>query len=232
MEKSDELIERLNKISYSDDRLNHNEGFNPYIEENGVKFIIPYKIITEVKFKVKKEDLIDIPHSARLQYRLMLLDAVIRATVDFTRERITIVYNDVNNFNNKPKLSIDEIVEFLNVNGVHVSRDDIIERRDYDYYKEFYSYTYNPKVIRKAAPYGISQEEWDRIAPEYERMIKEAERKKIDSFKAWQRQYELEHRDVFGVTDNLSEDKGVLQRFKRLFIKKEDSNKGYWFHGL
>src|SRR5271155_3800014 len=83
--------------------------FDAYVVENGEKFRVPYKIIKKVIFtELKKEELIDIPHAARLQYRLMLLDPVIKATVDFTKSKISILYNPREAENIREKISIDE----------------------------------------------------------------------------------------------------------------------------
>jgi hypothetical protein len=57
-------------------------SFNYRIIEDGESYTVPYRTIKQVTFTdLKKEELIDIPHAARLQYRLMLLDPVIKAKI-------------------------------------------------------------------------------------------------------------------------------------------------------
>ena len=65
-----------------------------FVLEDGKKYRMPYHVVKRAVFSnLKKEDLIDIPHSARLQYRLMLMDPVIKAVVDFNELKITVIYN-------------------------------------------------------------------------------------------------------------------------------------------
>ena len=84
-----------------------NSSFDPYVEEKGNKFRVPYRMIKRVAFtNVKKSEMIDIPHAARLQYRLMLLEPIIKASVDFTKAKITVTYNPDTSDNNKEKISL------------------------------------------------------------------------------------------------------------------------------
>lgn len=147
-----------------------------FVTEDGKHYRMPYKIIKKVTFKnLDQRQLIDLPHSARLQYRLLLFDAVIKAKVDFHKKFIKIVYNPLEADNIKEKMSRDQLIEFLKAEGVTVSTDPAnIEEADYDYYKELYSYAYFPPSIREAPPYGWSKELWKK---EKERVAKEKYRK-------------------------------------------------------
>ena len=135
--------------------------YNDKITEDGKEYRVPYRVVKEIVFRgVSKEEMVDIEHAARLQYRLMLMDAVLRAKVEFNHGIITIVYNNPEAENRKEKISKDDLISFLAKEGVHVSAG---EERDFDYYKEMYSYQFNPPVIRERPPYGYSQEEWKRM---------------------------------------------------------------------
>ena len=118
-----------------DEVRKENAEFNQYVEEDGKKFRVPYRIIKKATFSnVSRKELIDIPHAARLQYRLMLLDPILKARVDFTRGRIIVLYNPKSSDNNKEKMSLDELVEILASQGVHIDRNGI-EDIDYDYFQ-------------------------------------------------------------------------------------------------
>ncbi len=171
---------------------------NQYIMENGVKVRLPYRMIKQVVFaNVSKQDMIDQQHAARLQYRLLLLDPVIKAWVEFVKGRITVIYNPMGADNIREKMSLDDIIQFLAKEGVYVSRNDCTER-DYDYYKEFYSYAFNPKVIREHAPYGYTDQQWKKMKPGWEKKMREVREKKETQFKEYQKNYELLHPEVYG----------------------------------
>ncbi len=133
-----------------------------FIEEDGKKFRMPYKMIKKVTFKnLDQKELVDIPHSARLQYRLLLFDAVIKAKVDYYKKFIRIVYNHPEADNIREKISRKQLIDFLAGEGVHVKADaENMEETDYDYIKELYNYAYFPKSIRESPPYGWTREEW------------------------------------------------------------------------
>ncbi len=114
---------------------------------------IPYKIIKELTIEVDKQQLIDIAHSARLQYDLLKLDAVIKAKVEYTKAKIIIVYNPKTADNEKKKIDLKELKEFLKKHGLNIDNAKISEQ-DYNYYNKFYSYAFNPKEIRCHLPYG------------------------------------------------------------------------------
>src|ERR1700719_2137966 len=120
-----------------------NPDYDEYVVEDGKRFRVPYKIVKEVIFtNLKKEELIDIPHASRLQYRLMLLDPIIKARVDFTKLKISVIYNPSSAENIRAKMSFDELIEVLSKQGIHPDPKSTVET-DYDYYKNFYSYAYN-----------------------------------------------------------------------------------------
>ncbi|MFI5412273.1 MAG: hypothetical protein ACHQX1_00065 [Candidatus Micrarchaeales archaeon] len=148
------------------------KGESYFIQENGKNFRMPYKMVKQVIFKnLDQKELIDIPHVARLQYRLLLFDAVIKAKVDYHKRFIRIIYNNEGADNIKEKISRQKLIEFLASEGVHVSEaPENMEETDYDYKKELYDYAYFSPSIREAPPYGWTREEWKR---EKERRAKE-----------------------------------------------------------
>jgi hypothetical protein len=155
-------------------------------------------MIKKVEFyNVKKEDMIDHPHAARLQYRLMLLDPVIKAFVEYKREKITVIYNPSTAENIREKMSLEELIKFLEKEGIHVDRSVMVES-DYDYHKEFYNYAFNPKVIREHPPYGYTKEQWKKMKPEWERKMEEYKVKKFQNHKNFQKAYEEQHPEVYG----------------------------------
>ncbi len=147
------------------------EGSSHFITEDGKQYRMPYTIIKKVIFKnLDQKELQDIPHSARLQYRLLLFDAVIKAKVDFHKKFIRIVYNHPEANNIKEKISRQKLIEFLANEGVHVNEaPENFEETDYDYQKELYNYAYFPPSIREAPPYGWTKEEWKRHKEEEEK---------------------------------------------------------------
>lgn len=146
-------------------------GESYFIEEEGRKYRMPYKIVKKLTFKnLDQKELIDIPHVARLQYRLLLFDAIIKAKVDFHKKFIRIIYNNPEADNIREKISRAKLIEFLAGEGVHVSEaPENMEEVDYDYKKELYDYAYFSPSIREAPPYGWTREEW---AKEKERAAK------------------------------------------------------------
>lgn len=222
------------KVEQQDQR---NSEYDEYVTEDGKRYRVPYKIVKEVIFtNLKKEELIDIPHAARLQYRLMLLDPVIKARVDFTKLKMSIIYNPRTAEGIRAKMSLDELKEFLVKQGINVDPKETVEK-DYDYYKDFYSYAYNPKVIRERAPYGYTKEEWQTMKPEWETKMKESEKTKQEKFKKFQQDYlernpEMAPKIVEGYKPTVETAKtGILGG---LFGKKKktEKEKGFWFHGI
>ena len=71
--------------------------------------MVPYHMVKRVTFtNISKAEMIDIPHAARLQYRLMLLEPIMKASVDFTKSKIIVTYNPDTADNNKEKMSLDD----------------------------------------------------------------------------------------------------------------------------
>ena len=213
-----------------------NSDYDEYIIEDGKRFRVPYKIIKEVVFtELKKQELIDIPHAARLQYRLMLLEPVIKARVDYTKSKISIIYNPRTAENIKEKMSLEELKDFLAQQGIHV-QDSRTEEKDYDYYKNFYSYAYNPPSIRERAPYGYTKEEWQKMKPEWEEKLKKGEELKQEKHREFQEGYleanpEMAPKIVEGYKAAKIEPKnGLLGSFGKK--KKQGKEKGFWFHGV
>ncbi|MFP3279204.1 MAG: hypothetical protein RXP92_02760 [Candidatus Micrarchaeota archaeon] len=171
-----------------------------YIKIGDALVRMPYRKIKMVTFtNIKKEELKDVSHAARLQYRLMLLDAVIKAWVNYAKGQISIIYNPVGADNIREKISLEDLISFLEHEGVHIDRSNMKER-DFDYVEEFYSYAFNPKVIREHPPYGMSNEEWKARKAKLEEEAKEAREKKLKEFREWQKKYKEEHKDILADT--------------------------------
>jgi len=167
-----------------------------YIKIGDTLVRMPYRKIKMVTFtNIKKEELKDVSHAARLQYRLMLLDAVIKAWVNYAKGQISIIYNPVGADNIREKISLEDLISFLDHEGVHIDRNNMKER-DFDYVEEFYSYAFSPKVIREHPPYGMSNEEWKARKAKLEEEAKEAREKKLKEFREWQEKYKEEHKDI------------------------------------
>lgn len=213
------------------------QEYEQYVVEEGKRYRVPYKMVKKLVFaNIKKEELIDIPHSARLQYRLMLMDPILKATVDFTKRRIGIIYNQPDAKNAKEKMSIEQIKEFLLKEGIHTDAPVEMENIDYDYYKNLYSYAYNPSRIREKAPYGYTTEEWQKMRPEWDQKMLEMEKEKKVKFKEWQDNYLESTPEAVKVVDPNFKPKeepakgGVLGIFGKK--KKASKEKGFWFHGI
>lgn len=164
-------------------------GSDLFVFEEGKKYRIPYHIVKRAVFSnLKSEELIDMQHSARLQYRLMLLDPVIKAIVDFNELRITVIYNSTGAENSRAGMSIEQLNEFLAREGVHAGQGST-ENEDYDYYKQFYSYAYSSPTIRESAPYGYTLEEWKSMESAYLKKISKKDKDKLAGFHEWQKAY-------------------------------------------
>jgi hypothetical protein len=167
-----------------------------YVEENGARYRVPYQKVRRVTFsKISKDEIKDIEHSARLQYRLLLLDAILDAKVEFVTRKITLVYNPTESRNKMAKTSISEIINFLGKEGVHVSNENAKES-DVDYYTEIYSRQYNPPLIREHPPYGYTVAEWKKLKPSYERKKTQKAKKNSDRFREWQIKYLETHPEL------------------------------------
>jgi hypothetical protein len=200
------------------------------VVENGKTFRIPFKMVKQVAFSnVRKDELIDLEHAARLQYRLLLLDSVIKAKVEFAKLRIHIIFNPPEAQNRKEKISVEGLMDFLAGEGVHVEMRDAVVS-DYDYYKEMYVYQFDPPSIREHAPYSYSMEEWKKMKANWLKNTAEYEKMKVEKFHAWQKEYAQGRPEIPGTEGAKVEKKGLRAR---LFgKKKEKSEKGFWFHGV
>src|SRR5271157_5338227 len=168
------------------------KGATLFVVEDGKKYRIRYHMMNrEIFSNLDKNELVDVSHSAKLQYRLLLLDPVIKATVDFNELKIVVVYNPDSADNNNAKMSMEKLVEFLAQEGVHV-RQVGTKNEDYDYYTQLYSYAYASPSIRKSAPWSYTIAEWERHEPAFIKKSKKREKEKIAKFRAWQNTY-LKH---------------------------------------
>ncbi|MGI0141989.1 MAG: hypothetical protein ACREBF_05085 [Candidatus Micrarchaeales archaeon] len=204
-----------------------------YILIDGTKFRIPYRIIKKVTFSaVKQEEMRDMDHAARIQYRLMLNDAILKATVNFVKCTINVVYNQKESDNLKEKISKEEIIQMLEKEGVHIDPNQVSER-DYDYVKEFYTYAFNPARIREHPPYGYTMAQWRQMKPAWEAKQGEYDQKKKEDFKKWQEQYEREY--IQGIKPEVVAKKTFIDKILGRKPKTQDSKdkgKGFWFHGV
>lgn len=211
-----------------------NENFDAYITEGKDRFMVPYRMIKKVTFtNVSKGDMIDIPHAARLQYRLMLLEPIIKASVDFTKSKITVIYNPDTADNNKEKISLDDLMGVLKKEGIATDESHMV-MEDYDYYKNFYSYAYNPPTIRERAPYGYTPEQWQKLKPEWEEKIKKGNLEKFEKHRAFQAAYLEENPEIAHKVDpNFKPSEKKLSVKEKILGKKKGSGgKGFWFHGI
>ncbi|MDE1828432.1 MAG: hypothetical protein KGH65_04700 [Candidatus Micrarchaeota archaeon] len=214
------------------EKLGDRELENQYMLIDGVKFRIPYRIIRKVTFSnISKEQLRDIEHASRLQYRLMLKDAVLKATVNFIKGTINITYNQLESDNLKDKISQQELIAFIEAEGVRIDRNHITER-DYDYVKEFYTYAFNPARIREHPPYSYTKEQWKKMKPEWEAKQVEYEIKKRQKFKEWQEQYEREY--ILGIKPEEMQKQSLVDKIlgRKPKPADKDKGKGFWFHGV
>jgi hypothetical protein len=209
-------------------------GKDEYIDytvtENGKSYRIPYKMVREMVITgVDKQELKDIPHSARIQYRLLLLDAILKAKIEFIRGKVTITYNPSGAANSKDKISKEEIIMFFAEQGVHIDPKGITER-EVDYINEIYKPQFDPAQIREHPPYGYTREEWKKMKPKYaEKMIK-GNRKKQEKFHEWQQSYIRKYPEIakeYGIEAEPVK-KGIFAKL----AGKEKKEKGFWFHGV
>ncbi len=178
-------------------------NLGPYVIEDGKQYRMPYGIVRKATFSnLKKAELMDTPHSARLQYRLMLLGAVIKAAVDFDDARITIIYNPSNADNRSDKTTLGELIGALSKEGVKTDQASTSDT-DYDYYKDIYTYSYNPKTIKESPPYGYTETEWSKMRAKWQKKMEESKIKKQAKFRLWQENY-LNSKS--GITQKIAEE--------------------------
>jgi len=176
---------------------NSNSTLEKYADENGEKYRLPYDKVREVVFSnIPSSELIDIPHCARLQYRLLLNTAILKAKVEFVNRKITIVYNPKGSNSASASIDLVDIVKMLETEGVHVDITGA-EQREVDYYKEIWYPQFHPPTIREHPPYGYTLDQWRKMKDKYVAEVEKARKKKLESFEEWQKKYEKEHPEVF-----------------------------------
>lgn len=216
-----------------DEQLKGNQViYNDQVMIDGKPYRVPYKMVKEIEFSnVKKEEMIDLEHAGRLQYRLMLMDTVLRAKVEFIKQKITIVYNPTTAQNNKPKITKEELISFLAKEGVKIDPKSMVEN-DFDYFKEMYSYHYNPPAIRERPPYGYTMDEWRKMRDEYNKKSAQGREDNYRKFQEWQNSYAEQHPEILGENITAAPKKEGLM--EKIFGKKNkgDKEKGFWFHGV
>lgn len=163
---------------------------------SGLNLTIPYQKVNEVVFSgISGEELIDPEHSARLQYRLLVKEEVIKANVDFIQRKIFITYNPTSATNRMAKTTLQELADFIASEGVHVSSKDTKET-ELDYYNDVYLAQFNPPSVREAQPYGYTSAEWQKMKKEYQRKKAEWDVKNREKFHEWQAEYLKGHPDL------------------------------------
>ncbi len=197
LSRNDDMDRNRSSTEKYGEESENDKGHAQYIEEDGKRYAIPYKTLKLVEFfGLNKTELIDQEYSARLQYRLLLLNAVIKAYVEFQNAKITIIYNPIEADNIKEKIDLDELIKFLDNEGIKIDKSNSNER-DYDYYKEFYQYTFNPKTVRESTPYGTTLEQWKKEKPKWEKKLQRVKEKKLNDFFEYQKEYEKLHPEVY-----------------------------------
>ncbi|MEM0074493.1 MAG: hypothetical protein QW091_00200 [Candidatus Micrarchaeaceae archaeon] len=172
------------------------EGSNVYVVDEGEKYRVPYNMVKEVVFRnLKKDELIDLEHSARLQYRLLLNDAILKAKVEFVKQIITITYNPKDSGSKNAEISLGEIVQMLEKEGVHVDLS-LAQQRDVDYKQEIWYAQFHSATIREHPPYSFTMDEWKKMKPEYEKNVAKSRKKKWEKFTKWQKDYEKLHPEL------------------------------------
>lgn len=172
-------------------------AYDSYIEDKGGKYMVPYRKVRQVVFGGAGGDgLADQEHAARLQYRLILMDPVLIAEVDFESRRIRVVYNPEDATGRNERISLKGITDFLASEGVRVDAGNA-ETKELDYYRDIYEYYHDPKTVRERPPYGYTLEEWKKgMKTKYEKKMAGAESKKLEEFREWQAKFGKEHPEL------------------------------------
>ena len=188
--------ERTDRDFYAN-KPHSGSAFDEYVEEGGRRYMLPYRTVKQAVFAgIRKDEIKDWSHAARLQYKLLLLDPVLRAKVDADRRTISVIYNPDSADNRNEKMSLKALVGFLEREGVRVSEKDA-EVRDFDYRSEMYEYNYDPKEIRERPPFGYTIDEWHSgMKSKFEKSVQDAERKKLAEFYAWREEFKKEHPEL------------------------------------
>ena len=99
---------------------------------------------------------------------------------------------------------------------------------DYDYYKNFYSYAYNPPSDKGEGPYGYTPEQWAEAQARVGAEAEEGKPGEAGKYKAFQEDYLEENPEMAQKIDP-----NFKPRNKKGCGKKESSGgKGFWFHGI
>ncbi len=203
-------------------------------DEHGNKYRMPYRMIKEVVFSgLSQNEMVDPQHAARLQYRLSIMDPIIKASVNFAKARITVIYNPRGAKNRREQISQQELMNVLAKEGVHVDANKISER-DYDYVKEFYSYAYFSPRIREHPPYGYTKEEWAKMRNGWDEKMRQMSEEKLVKFHDWQKEYAASMAEEANPTlddKKLTLKDRILGR-KKGPASKKGGEKGFWFHGV
>ncbi len=202
-------------------------------DEQGNKVRMPYRVIKLVIFSgLSQKEMVDPQHAARLQYRLSLLEPVIKSAVNYAKSRITVIYNPKGAPNRREQMSQEELMEFLAKEGVNVNKDSISER-DYDYVKEFYNYAYFSPAIREHPPYGYTKEEWKDMRDNWDEKMQKVNREKLEKFHEWQKDY-AGSVGLDGAKPSAPQKVSLLGRLtgKKAGPKGKKNEKGFWFHGV
>ena len=209
--------------------------YNDKVLENGKEYRVPYSMVKQVEFSnLRKDELVDLEHAARLQYRLLLNDAILKAKVEFARLKITVVYNPSDSKNLKEKISLEGLIDFLASEGVQVDQKSMAVS-DFDYYKNMYAYQFDPPSIREHPPYTYTAEEWKEMKAKYEESVRKGETDKLVKFHEWQNAYAEQHPEMNLGAVPVPEKKAsfVGKIFKGSSKKKANKQeKGFWFHGV
>jgi len=186
-----------NERFYAENAPSDRKAQDEYIIDDGKRYTVPYQKVKYVVLKnISKEELIDAEHAARLQYRLLLLEPVLRAKVDFGSLKISLLYNPEAAKTRNRRMSLKGILDFLASEHVHADANSV-EERDVDYYKEIYSYYYDPETVRERPPFGYTPEEWSKGArAKYDEKMATAEAEKLRKFHEWQLEFEKEHAEL------------------------------------
>ncbi|MGC8628943.1 MAG: hypothetical protein ACP5T4_01910 [Candidatus Micrarchaeia archaeon] len=191
-------MDRTNMAAVENEKVIKQQGKakDLFATDEGEKYRIPYDTVKEaVISNVSKNELIDLEHAARLQYKLLLNEAILRAKVAFIKQTISIIYNPAGSNSRNPSITLDEIISLIEKEGVHVDKRSIKER-DVDYYKEIWYPQFHPKQIREHPPYGFTMETWKKIKDKFVKRTEEAKKKKQKEFEEWQKKYAEEHPEV------------------------------------
>ena len=211
------------------------EEYDDRIEVAGKTYRMPYKIIKEATFSnLDPSELKDIPHCARLQYRLLLLDPVLKAKAEFIRNRVTVTYNPPEAKNRKEKISRDELIGLIEKEGVHIKPSGISER-DVDYFEEIYKYQSEPATIREHAPYAYTLNEWRKIKPEWAQNQAKNISEKYAKFRSWQNSYLGQHSELtkkYGYKPNPEQQNRPSLIDRIIGRGKKEGEKSFWFHGV